>query len=188
MRFRLRQTEILIGYEAVAAMTAALLLDRQGRVICCFLAAVMHECGHLLMMLLFRCQVRSVQLRLFDVSIVADEPKSVRADTLIAAAGVMTNLLFAAVCYPFSRMMCISHLVIGGFNLLPMESLDGGRLLTIWLSRRLSAVTVERVLKILTFILLTPILCGGIFVLLKTKYNYSLLTVSLYLLTVLFLK
>ena len=169
-------------------MTAALLLDHEGRVVCCFFAALVHECGHLLMMRLFRCRVRSVSLRLFDVNIVSDEPKSVRQDALIAAAGVMTNGLFALICYPLSRTMSLSQLMIGGFNLLPMETLDGGRLLSLWLSRRLSAPAVERTLKVLTLVFLTPILCGGIFVLLRTKYNYSLLAVSLYLLTVLFLQ
>lgn len=127
-------------------------------------------------------------LGLFDININADAPKSAGEDFLITSAGVMTNFLFAAVCYPISRMMSLSHLVIGGFNLLPLESLDGGRLLTILLSRHMSELAAVRVVKILTFVFLTPILCGGIFVLLRTKYNYSLLAVSLYLLAVLFLK
>ena len=187
MKLRLRETEIVLGYEAVAAMTAALLLDKEGRLVCCFLAAILHECGHLVMLLCFRCHIKSVALRLFDVKIVSDQPKNVKEDVLITAAGVTANFLFAAVCCPFSKKLCIANCVIGCFNLLPMESLDGGRMLSLWLSRKFSDITVGRVLKILTFIFLTPIFCCGIFVLLRTKYNYSLLAVSLYLLTVLFL-
>ena len=168
-------------------MTAALLLDREGRLMCCFFAALLHECGHLLTMMLFHCRIQRIALRLFDVKIVAAEPKRVTEDVLITAAGVMTNFAAAAVCFPFSKRLCVANLVIGCFNLLPMESLDGGRLLMLMLSKKLSAGAVERVLRILTLVLLTPIFCGGIVVLLKTKYNYSLLAVSLYLLTVLFL-
>ena len=188
MKFRLGGIELFLGYEAAAALTAALLLDHSGTVLCCFFAAVMHECGHLLMMRLFCCRLRSISITLFDVKICADEPKSVGADAMIASAGVMTNFFFAAVCYPFLPMMSLSHLAIGIFNLLPMDSLDGGRLLLLWLTRRLSAFAAERILKAVTFVFLTPILCCGIYVLLHTKYNYSLLAVSLYLLTVLLLQ
>ena len=80
MKLRLLKIDLVIGYEAVAAMTAVLLLDRENRVIGCFLAALLHESGHIFMMVLYGVKVRRVKLRLFDVLIEADEPPTLRSD------------------------------------------------------------------------------------------------------------
>ena len=66
MSFRLARTRITVGYEVVAAITAVLILDRENRVICCLIAAALHELGHLLLMRRFHVPVRSVTFRLFD--------------------------------------------------------------------------------------------------------------------------
>ena len=83
MKLRIANLDLYIGYEAIAAMTAVLLLDRDNRVIFCFLAAILHELGHLLMMLLCGVHVRAIRLRLFDVLIQSDEAPTFKADVLI---------------------------------------------------------------------------------------------------------
>ena len=57
MKLRLGSVDLYLGYEAVAAITAVLLLDREGRVLCALIAALLHELGHLLMMRLCRCRL-----------------------------------------------------------------------------------------------------------------------------------
>ncbi len=188
MRFTLSKIEIAVGYEAVAALAMVLLLDHSGRTVSCLIAAALHESGHLLMMLLRSCHIRRITVRLFDVQILSDEPKSRRDDLLITAMGVITNFLSAGIFSLFWRRLALSNLVIGVFNLLPIGSLDGGHLMRLLLSGRMSYRAVDRIEKILSFVFLIPFFFLGIFVLLRTKYNYSLLAVSLYLLAVLLLK
>ena len=184
MKLSLKETEIFIGYEAVAAVCAVLLFDREGRTVSCLLAAFLHECGHLVTMRILSYRVREIRLRLFDVRISSDEPRCVRDDLLITLSGALSNFLFAPVFF-FSDKLFFSNLLIGAFNLLPVESLDGGRILMILLSKKLSLFTAEKILKLLSFVFLAPFLFCGIAVLLNTRYNYSLLAVSMYLLAVL---
>lgn len=188
MSFCLGKCRICIGYEAAAALTAVLLLDRENRIILCITAAALHELGHLIMMRLCGVAVRGVSLRLFDVRIDADSPRRVRDDILITLGGVTVNFLLAAMFVPCGMFFGYANLALGSFNLLPVMSLDGGRLLTILLSRRYGARICDRVLKITSFVILLPLMTAGIYTLLQSGYNYSLLFVSLYLTAILLLK
>ncbi len=188
MKLRVADTDVFVGYEAVAALTAVLLIDRGCRIVCCVAAAVIHELGHLLMMRLCSVRVTGVRLRLFDVLIEADEPPSPRADVLITSGGPAANLISAAVLLPFCFELGMPQLALGIFNLLPVMSLDGGHLLRIFLDRRFSPRAGYIVLTVTTTAFALPLMTAGIYLLLKSKYNYSFLAISLYLLSVLFLK
>ena len=188
MKLRLWKIDFVIGYEVAAAMTAVLLLDRENRVIFCFLAALLHECGHIAAMLLCGVRVRGVKLRLFDVLIEADGPPTLRADVWITLGGPAANFLFALILCPFSLKMGLPHFLLGIFNLLPVMSLDGGHLFSLWLNRRFPLRVSDRILRVTTFILLLPLMTAGIYILLKSGYNYSLLLIALYLTAMLLLK
>ena len=188
MRFRFGKTELSVGYEVVAAITAVLILDRENRVICCVLAAALHELGHLLMMRCFHIRLQSVSVRFFDVLIKADSPAGSRDDLLITLGGPAANLLFAALSIPISRNLFYANLALGCFNLLPVMSLDGGHLLYLLLSRRFLPKTCTVIIKVISFLLLLPLLTAGLVILLRSGYNYSLLAVSLYLLAIFIFK
>ncbi len=188
MKLRLGKVDITVGYEVAAVMSAVLLLDRENRMICCFLAALLHESGHLLMMRLNHVSVRGLRLRLFDVLIEADAPKSFRADVLITLGGPVMNLLCFLLFRPLDMKLSLPHLALGVFNLLPVMSLDGGHLLVITLERRFSPRVSGTLLRITTFLFILPLMTAGIYILLNSGYNYSLLAISLYLTAVLLLK
>ena len=188
MKLRLGDCELVVGYEAVAALTAVLLLDRENRVIGCIAAALLHELGHILMMRRCRVRLKRVRLRLFDVLIEAGEIPTFSAEVRITLGGVMMNFFCAAILYPLAPRLSIPHLALGVFNLLPVMSLDGGHLLYLFLSRHYQPRTCERVLRITTFVLVLPLFAAGIYLLFRSSYNYSLLAISLYLLAILFLK
>lgn len=188
MKFRLRGINFSVGYEVVAALTLVLLLDGSGRIAACILAALLHESGHLIMMRLCSCSVQEVRVRLFDVLILADRAEDTRCDILITSGGVLMNLLCAGVFSFFSPTLMSANLVIGCFNLLPVETLDGGRLMMLLLSSRLSYDAAIRVVRAFSFLFLFPFFLLGIYVLLRTGYNYSLLAISLYLLAVLLIR
>lgn len=188
MNFRLLRTDIWIGYEVAAAISAVLILDRENRVICCVFAAVLHELGHLLMMRCFHIRVHRVKISLFDVLIKADSPRSIRQDICVTLGGPAANLLCAAITFPMSQKLLYANLALGLFNLLPVMTLDGGRLLYLVLSRRFLPKTRSVILKLITFLMLLPLLTAGLLMLFRTGYNYSLLAISLYLLAVFIFK
>lgn len=188
MKLKPNKTTFEADFIAVAVMTTVLVLDVSGKVAMCFLSAVLHECGHIIAMRCFGITPKSIKLRIFDIVIDADSDKAYLPDLIITLSGPVINILLSLLFYFIYRPMCYTNLFIGVFNLLPIETFDGGHALTLLLSKKYSLNVVRSILKSLTFALLVPIFLLGVLVLLHSKYNYSLLLISLYLLAILFLK
>lgn len=188
MKFCISGVRFELSFVAVAAMSLVIILDTTGKVVACFLAAVIHECGHILAMCCCHIKPQCIRLRVFDVAIVASDNRPFVPDLFITLSGPVLNLVSAFFFYFFNDMLFVSSVVIGLFNLLPIETFDGGHALLLLLYRRFSEKACMCILKILTLMLLIPCLTLGILMLFYSKYNYSLLLISLYLLAVLFLK
>lgn len=188
MKFKLGSTLFEASFIAVALMSLVLVIDVTGNIAMCFLCAILHECGHIIAMRCFGIVPKSITLRLFDIVIKADSDKAFLPDLLITLGGPMMNILLSVTAFFICKPLCYVNLYIAVFNLLPIDTFDGGRALSLILSRKFSIKSVRIVLKILTFTFLVPIFLLGIQVLLYSKYNYSLLLISLYLLAILFLK
>lgn len=188
MKFNIGKTTFEASFVAVALMNIVLILDVSGKVAMCFLCAVLHECGHIIAMRCFRITLKSVKLRLFDIVIDADSNKEFTPDLVVTLSGPAMNLILALIFYYVYKPLSYVNLFIGLFNLLPIDTFDGGHALSLLLIKKLAPSTVRIILKVLTFAFLVPIFLLGILVLLYSKYNYSLLLISLYLLAILFLK
>ena len=104
-----------------------------------FLACLLHELGHLAMLLLFHRHVQTVSLcgagALFVPSAACG---AYWQDILVSLAGPAVNLLLAAALGLLGRwweplyLLAGAQAVLGCFNLLPILPLDGGRML--WLA------------------------------------------------------
>lgn len=103
-------------------------------------AAACHELGHLAAAKLCGVHVRGMCLDLFGARLQLDGLPSYGAEWLIAAAGPLVNLLSAAACLWGWQiaggdasadivLFSLASLALGGINLLPIGSLDGGRML-----------------------------------------------------------
>lgn len=188
MKFKLCSVLFELQFLVVAVMSMVLILDSSNRFLCCFISALIHECGHLIAMCICHIKPSAIRLRLFDIVIESDTMRDQSADFFITLAGPAVNLLCACVFYYISKTLFISNLVIGLFNLLPVLTFDGGHAVEIILSQRFSVRTCNIVLKSLTFIVLLPMFTMGVMVLFESTYNYSLLLISLYLVAILFLR
>lgn len=102
------------------------------------LAALLHECGHLLALWLLGGRVERLSLRLSGAEIgYRGSRLSYGGEALLALAGPGMNLLWACLCgllarrWPDPRLYRFvgCHLTLALFNLLPALPLDGGRVL-----------------------------------------------------------
>lgn len=169
-------------------MSAVLIFDTSGKIVSCFLAAVVHELGHLLCMLYFGFKPQYIKLTLFDVSIVSNEDKSFSQSLLISIFGIAFNFFFGIIFLPINLTFSLSNFAIGLFNALPVKSLDGGAVLSLIFRRKLSYKATERILFFLTLLFSVSLVLLGTLVLFYSRYNYSLLVIGLYLFSVLFVK
>ena len=66
-------------------------------------------------------------------------------------------------------------------NLLPISSLDGGRLFLIFLRKYFSEKISNQLSFIVSVIFIIPIMCSGFLILVRSKFNVSVLILSIYI-------
>jgi len=149
-------------------------------------AALAHEGGHLVAMLLCRVPLKSIRITPAGIDIVHGEALSYRHENLCLAAGISVNLLLFVFSLPSQKngrlsLYSLSHLTLALLNALPIPSLDGGRLLENLLLRFLSPYQAKRTVAIIGSLFLFFLWSAGIFLLLRTAGNGTLFFLCLYL-------
>lgn len=198
MTFRIGKLNIGLSFPLVAIMTAVIIFDTTMSVIICFIAIIMHETGHLAALAFYGSLPKRINLTLFDIAIIdsGKYTRNTKQELVVVLAGVTVNFILAVIFYIlfrctnliFFRNMAVSNATLGVFNILPVDSLDGGQALFIILTKHFSIYRSMMILDIISFIVLIPVACIGFIVLLRSKYNFTLLLTALYLIAVILLK
>ncbi len=198
MTFKIGKTCFKISYPLAAVMTVVIILDTSMTVLVCFLAALLHECGHLIALGYSHSFPDEIRLSLFDIAIVDRKKftRNITSELVITLAGVTVNLGLALLSFglyqwtalSFFQTFLTANLCLGVFNALPVSTLDGGQALSLLLSKHFSPLVSERIVDGISFAVLIPTACVGFWILLVSKYNFSLLLAALYLLAVLLFK
>lgn len=194
--FSVGSCRIRLHFLFLAALGAVLFTDLRETALAGILAALIHESGHLLMMILCRIPPASVEIRPFGVLILeqSGRKRTNRQEAWIALSGPLANgaaallLVLLQSGSRWSSAFPAANLALGLFNLLPVESLDGGRALTALLSGFCSPARTSRVVMTASLLVLIPLAIVGFWLLLQSKFNFSLLAASIYLMFCLILK
>ncbi|HEV2272513.1 MAG TPA: hypothetical protein VGR96_00030 [Acidobacteriaceae bacterium] len=101
-------------------------------------AIVFHEAAHILTALGLKVKVKKIGVT-WKGPYVQRESGSSRQNFAITLAGPMINLLLATVFRHLDPAFALVNVVLGVFNLLPIPSSDGSRLLSLLLSGELRA-------------------------------------------------
>ena len=184
----------------VVIITLMLVIDRSYYFILGMLFAVMHELGHVMTILLKKSRVNKIKFGLINIDMVYDSSSfsniNYKDELLIYISGSLVNfmlcLIFIFIYYViniyFFKIIAYQNFFIGTVNLLPIESLDGHRILSVILSRKFDINICEKILNIVSVIFLVPVSVLGIIILVKSKYNFSLLIFGVYLFSRIILK
>ena len=109
-----------------------------------FLAAGLHELAHIAAICACRCRVEQLIFGAADVQILHGVLSSAE-EALCAAAGPAVNLLCAGIFLRSMPEFALASLILGGFNLLPIRPLDGGRVLCALLQLHLPTERAESI-------------------------------------------
>ncbi len=181
MTIKFKDTKIRISF--FFALTVALIgiFDKTGSVFLCILTGLLHETGHLTVLLLSNEKPREICLSPFGMRIErrSENTLSFKREILCAFAGPLVNLILFFIFFGtyFSKI----NLAIALFNLLPCEPLDGGKILENFLRIRMSFEKAEKIILIISCITVFPISVLGFIILFQSKYNFSLLFISFYI-------
>ena len=197
MRFKLFNIPFYISFPLAAAWCIVLCVDSSMTAFCALINAVLHELGHIIVLKYYGCKIKSITLSLFNINIKkTDCALSINSEIAVALAGAAANilcsLLFSVLylCFGLSilKTLSLSALVLACFNLLPVDSLDGGCALMLMMMKRLSLNKSSKILDIISALVLIPMAVCGIILLIKSKYNFTLLFTTCYLTGIILIK
>ncbi len=159
-------------------------------VLIALLSSIMHELGHLILLIKYGCKIKSVTLSYYGMKIIRENEISLdfRKEIAVCLSGVTVNLvisiLFTVFYIAFKNQTLLKvsavNLILGLFNLLPVGALDGARALSCMLKYRFELSKSEKVLKTISICILIPVILLSLY-LLKQSGNFTLLICSVYL-------
>lgn len=192
MTFFIGNCRVTIGFLFMAVLAFFLLLDTGGMAIPGIAAAVLHECGHLAVLFLVGEPPRAIRLNAFGAAIVRQgEPHGYLQEAAVDLAGPCANLAALSGCILLGAgtgKFAAANLLIGAMNLLPVDPLDGGQALHALLCLKWREDIAARVVMAVSVLTLLPLAVAGFLLLLRSRYNFSLLLVGCYLMLLLLLK
>lgn len=197
--FNLHGYKVEINIWFFIALCLVLIIDTDSGFAWCLLAATIHEYGHIWAMKILGCRNCTIRLSGFGIKLIRKEGifGSNFQEIICSLAGPLVNFLCFALLYaigkafsvwehiiPFAQM----NLALGLFNILPIFPLDGGKIVAVMLSMFCSDGQSLKFSELISALFLMPIATIGILVAIKTKYNFSLLILVVYLMAFLAIK
>ncbi len=177
--------KIKIGFLTVCTLLAWLLTNSLYAV-AGFIAATLHELGHIGMARLLGIPFRELNVTPFGAALTPSTAMGSYTDeVLIAAAGPAVNLLSALIILPWTRsgvafplFFLISSLFLAILNLLPVSGFDGGRILSCLLCKHCEPLVAERILGVSSFVIVFALWCLSVYLLLRIESSLSLFVFS----------
>lgn len=195
MNFKLFNCIIKINFSFLLLLTLALYLNKKNFLLL-IISAVIHELSHIVAMLLVKIPIREINVSAFDFEIkknIEDTNKTF----FVLIAGPICNLLIFLLFFMFRstiffndtfKIFVINNLFLFLLNILPIYSLDGGQILYYFLTKKLDIVKSNKILDVLSLTFSLVLIALGVYILIKSRYNYSLLFLGLYLMFTIILK
>lgn len=151
------------------------------------IACGMHELGHIIALLSLGIRPKMLSFDMIGIKLVNPgcilSPKK-ELFVLLSGSGLNLLVFFLLSDKPLSSqsLFALIHLLLGVYNLLPLKSFDGGKILNLILSGFLSQRAVYIICNTVDFIfiILMLLFCG--FLIFYTQFSFTLLVMSLYLL------
>ena len=178
---------INVSFLLVAMLTLFSLYDKTGIAYSSILSAAMHECGHLAAALFLRLKVGELSFMPFGIRL------RLKQDLALVKTGKKLTLLFAGSLVNFiafgilalvnksATFFALTSLVTGVFNLLPVSTLDGGRILNELLSLKLAENTAQNIADAISLFVSFALFVLGAVAVAVTGYNVSLVITAIYL-------
>ncbi len=172
----------------VAVVSIFLIVDKTGISTIALLACLIHELGHIVMFIAVGYTPQKLTFELTGIRLTKPIQELSRGKELLTQlAGSATNLLIFFLLIntiekiSYLSLFAVTHLVLGLFNLLPLKSFDGGKILEIILSFFLSENITQKLCTVVNFLCIFVMLIVCVFMIITSKSSFTLLIMTIYL-------
>ncbi|MEG0570263.1 MAG: site-2 protease family protein [Oscillospiraceae bacterium] len=186
--FKVLGVNVRIEMLFIATITIFLLVDKSNIGVMSICACILHESGHILMLFLFRCKPKELVFDIIGIKLVNSNNKlSEKKDLCVLVAGSFINFFIFFLLFGFTSslnnlgLFAVCNLVLGVFNLLPVSSFDGGKILEIILMRFFSYRTVDVLCRATEILFTLAILVVFILTIIIKKPGITSLVITCYL-------
>lgn len=174
-----RKLNIEISFYFFAVIALVIASDKSNLSLHFFIAMFIHEIGHLITILYYKIKIKKISFKIYGIKIEIDQNKYLTnyQEILILLSGALANFVAALIIYIFHinlKPLLISNLIIGTFNLLPVDSLDGGKITNIILFFYLPMSTAYCVSSIILIIFTTIFFTINFFAIIYGSFNLTL--------------
>lgn len=199
MNIKILNYKIHIDFSFIFFITLLFFINKSFFVISALLASMIHEFGHLIMLKkTTKANKIDIDFSLFKLNII-DQNRSFTSffdDLKVLLAGPILNFFTFILFFAISKVskndnLCffaLENLFLFIFNLLPIAPLDGGQILFIILLSKYNFLLVQKIISTISFILIYIMAFIGFFIFLYSKYNISILLLSVYIIFFLYKK
>ena len=181
MRYSLR------GLGTMLLLALAYALDTEGLFPYLAASVLLHELGHVLALRLTGGRIRGIAPASLGLTLRYGALLSYGRDAAVAFGGPAANLAAALLAMglagrlpeaPGLSLFAGVNLMLGVFHLLPARPLDGGGVLRALLARRMEIDRADRIVTRMSRIVGLVLTGAGVYILVKTRYNMSILAVG----------
>ena len=179
---------IRVKPSAIAVWISFLAFDLSLYTLLLFVAILLHECGHLVALLLCNKTDIGITFSAFGAEITYGGPLvGMGGELFVAGGGILMNvfscllILLLAYDHLAGCFFAVASLCLALLNLIPVKGLDGGRLLEGVLLRFLDPGKVYRVMRCISGVCIAGLFVCSLLVIWGSGFNFSLLLFTLYL-------
>ncbi len=183
------KVEITFLFSAFIAFVVS--LKAPSNLLITIVSSLIHESGHLIMMLVSGNKPTIVRFELTGINIIRNQDMRIsnKNEILISLGGPLVNAVIFVICciclcfYNCNAILtfaCI-NLILMTFNLLPIKRLDGGSALYYLLIQKFDISFSSKIIQITSIFFISIIFIWGIYVFIASKYNISIIIIAIFL-------
>ena len=174
-----KKLTIEMSFYFFAVIALVISSDKSNLSLYFFISMFIHEIGHLITILYYKIKIKKISFKIYGIKIEIDQNKYLNnyQEILILLSGSLSNFATALVIYIFNinlKPLLIANLIICTFNLLPVDSLDGGKITNIILFSYLPMSIAYRISSIILIIFTTIFFAINFFTIIYGTFNLTL--------------
>ncbi len=182
--------EIKIGAQAASLLLFLLIFEDRASVLTMIVCVLLHECAHILAARSLKIPIKSLHFNMFGARIELGDPLgSYISEFAVAFAGPALNILLGVVGIIIYReqagdrllFFTLTNFALAIVNLLPISTLDGGRMLSSLASQFFGSDAAERIMRFVSFAVIVLLWLISVFMWFYFEENISLAVLCMHL-------